>query len=161
MALISPLINGQYFSYADITFRVNGLMFAGCKAINYSDSLSRAKVRGTARVPLGLTAGRYEAKGDVEMYLDTFNTMILAAGGPVGGWRQIPIAASVTYGPNLGMNIPLVNDVIPGFYLGDLEMSNSESDDPLTRKFSMIIPGQILWAGVPSIIETSTLQAVA
>lgn len=158
MALVSPLVNGQYFSYADITFQVNGLLFAGHKSINYKDSLSREKVRGAARVPLGLSAGRYEATGDFEMYLDAANLMVTTMGP---GWRQIPIVATISYGPNPGMNIPMVTDVIPGFYIGDYEASNSESDDPLSRKFTMHIPGQILWNGSPSIIETSTLQAVA
>ena len=161
MGLISPLINGSYYAYADIEFRVDGLLFAGIKGINYKDSLSRVKVRGTASVPLGLTRGKYEATGDFEMYLDAANTMIAAIGGVLGGWRQIPIAASITYGPNPGMNLPLTTDIIPGFYIGDYDASNSEGDEPLTRKFTMHIPGQILWNGLPSLIEVTTLQAVA
>lgn len=155
---IFPLINGNYFAFPDIELRFDGLLFAGVKAINYDDSLSRAKVRGTASVPLGLTKGRYEAKGDIEFYLDAANLLITTLGP---GWRQVPGAISVTYGPNLGMNLPLVTDIIPAVYLGDLTASNSEGDDPLTRKFTLHIPGQILWNGLPSIIETSTLQAVA
>jgi hypothetical protein len=160
MGLIAPLINGNYFAFADIEFRADGLLFAGCTTINYSDNLDRAKVRGTASVPLGLTKGRYEAKGDVEMYLDSFSTLIAALGGGVA-WRQVPLAVSITYGPNLGMNLPLVTDIIEGFYIGEVTAGNSEGDGPLTRKFTMHIPGQILWNGLPSIIETSTLQAVA
>lgn len=160
MGLVAPLINGNYFAFSDIEVRADGLLFAGVKVINYSDNLDRAKVRGTASVPLGLTKGRYEAKGDIEMYLDAFSTLIGTVGGGVA-WRQIPIAISVTYGPNPGMNLPLVTDIIEGFYIGEVTAGNSEGDEPLTRKFTMHIPGQILWNGVPSIIETSTLQAVA
>ena len=158
MALISPLVNGNYFAYTDVVLRVNGLAFVGVKGINYSDNLDRSKVRGSASVPLGLTKGRYEAKGDLEMYLDAFNTMVTVIGP---AWRQVPFAFSITYGPNVGMNIPLVNDIIPGAYLGELTANNQEGDEPLARKVTLHIPGQILWNGIPSIIETSTLQAVA
>ena len=160
MSLISPLINGNYFAFSDIQLRVDGLLFAGVKSISYSDNLERAKVRGSASVPLGLTKGRYEAKGDVEMYLDAFTTMVSTVGGNVA-WRQVPLAISITYGPNVGMNIPLVNDIIPGAYIGEVTAGNTEGDEPLTRKFTLHIPGQILWNGVPSLIETSTLSAVA
>ena len=158
MGLIAPLINGNYFAFADIELRAQGLLFAGIKVVNYKDNLNRAKVRGSASVPLGLTKGRYEASGDIEMYLDAASTLITALGP---GWRQTPVSLSITYGPNLGMNIPLVTDIIPGAYLGEFDASNSEGDEPLVRKFTLHIPGQILWNGIPSIIETSTLQAVA
>jgi hypothetical protein len=160
MALIAPLVNGQYFAFTDITLRVNGLMFAGVKAVNYKDNLGRVKVRGSSAVPLGLTKGRYEANGDIEMYLDAFNTMVLALGAATP-WRMIPFAISITYGPNVGMNLPLVTDIIPGAYLGEVDQSNGEGEDPISRKFTLHIPGQILWNGVPSIIDTSTLMAVA
>lgn len=155
-----PLINGDYYSYADIQLRFNGLTFVGVKAINYKDNLGRAKVRGTASVPLGLTRGNYEASGDVEMYLSAW-AVIMQTFGAVGAIRQIPFSVSITYGPNIGLPIPLVTDIIPAFYLGELDAPQSEGEDALTRKMTMHIPGQILWSGVPTLIETTTLQAVA
>lgn len=153
-----PLVNGVYYAYADIEFRAGGLLFAGLKAINYKDNLGRVKVRGTAMVSLGLTRGKYEASGDFSMYLDAAQLLI----GTLGpNWRQTPISASISYGPNPGLAVQLVTDIIPGFYIGELDASQSEGEDALVRKFTMHIPGQILWNGVPSIIETGTLQAVA
>lgn len=155
---VFPVVNGNYYAFVDIQLRIQGLLFAGLKAVNYKDNLTRKKVRGTARVALGLTAGHYEANGDITMYLDAF-TLLCSTLGP--GWRQLPISMSISYGPNVGLSVPLVTDIIPAAYFGEVEASQGEGEDPLTRKYSLHIPGQILWNGVPSIIETSTLQAVA
>lgn len=156
-----PLINGSYYSYSNIELKIGAaaeLLIAGVKSINYKDNLGRVKVRGTAMQPLGLTQGRYEANGDIEMYLDAFCLMIGLLGP---GWRQMPVYANVTYGPNPGLGIPIVADVIPGFYLGEVDGSHSEGEEALTRKFTMHIPGQILWNEVPSLIEPQLFAAVA
>jgi hypothetical protein len=128
------------------------------KTINYKDNLGRVKVRGTAMQPLGLTQGRYEANGDIEMYLDAFMLMTQTIGP---GWRQQPVFAVINYGPNVGLALPIVTDEIPGFYLGEVDASQSEGEEALTRKFTMHIPGQILWGGVPSIFEPQVLASVA
>lgn len=153
-----PLINGVYYSYSNIELQLNGLTFAGVKAINYKDNLGRVKVRGTAMQPLGLTNGRYEANGDIEMYLDAFQLLIQTMGP---GWRTIPIFAIVTYGLNLGMTPPIVTDEIPGFLIGEVDASQSEGEEALVRKFTMHIPGQIVWGGIPSILEPQILAAIA
>jgi hypothetical protein len=162
--VIFPLINGVYYSYSNIELHIGSaaqLQIAGVKTINYKDNLGRVKVRGTAMQPLGLTQGRYEANGDIEMYLDAFMLLVTTLGP---GWRQQPVQAVVTYGPGIPFpmpTIPFVTDVIPGFYLGELDASQSEGEEALTRKFTMHIPGQILWGGVPSLIEPLVLAAVA
>jgi hypothetical protein len=115
------------------------------------------KVRGTAMQPLGLTQGRYEATGDIELYLDAFMLMTTILGP---GWRQIPVTAVVTYGPNPLMPIPFVTDTIQ-FYIGEVDASQSEGEEPLSRKFTMHIPGQILRNGIPSILEPQVLAAIA
>lgn len=150
---------GAFYSYSNIELSVNGLIFAGVKAINYKDNLGRQFVRGTAMQPLGMTQGRYEAHGDIELYLNAFLQLVTTVGP---GWRQTPITATITYGPNLAMApLPFVVDVIPSFWLGEVDASQSESEDALTRKFTMHIPGQILWGLIPSILEPQILAAVA
>jgi hypothetical protein len=159
--MIFPLINGVYYSYSNIELHIGSfgeLQIAGVKAINYKDNLGRVKARGTAMQPLGLTQGRYEANGDVELYLDAF-MLLISTLGP--GWRQQPIQAVITYGPNPLLAIPFITDVIPGFYAGEVDASQSEGEEPLSRKMTMHIPGQILWGGVPSLIEPQSLAAVA
>jgi len=156
--MIFPQILGDYYSYQDIELNANGLQFAGVKNINYKDSLSRVKVRGTAVQPLGLSVGRYEATGDLEMYLDASQLLITSLGP---NWRRTPIFITIVYGPKVGLSLPLIVDEIPGCFIGDFEASNAEGDDPLTRRATLHIPGQILWGGIPSIIEAAVFAAVA
>jgi hypothetical protein len=159
MGLTIPLINGDFHSYADIELSFNGLQFAGVTSIDYDDNLNRAKVRGTQSVPLGLTKGAYEANGEIEMLLEAWNLLQFTL-NPLGGWRQLPLYIGITYAPGGIVPLPIVNDVIPAAYLGKLEAKNKVSDDPVTRRFSLHIPGQILWGGVSSVLETNTLLAV-
>lgn len=156
--MIFPNPLGAFYSYSNIELSVNGLIFAGVKAINYKDTLGRQFVRGTAMQPLGMTQGRYEAHGDIEFYLDAFQALIISLGP---GWRQRPITATITYGPNPALPLPFIIDVIPSFFLGDADASQSESEDALTRKMTMHIPTQILWGLIPSILEPQILAAVA
>jgi hypothetical protein len=153
-----PLIQGNYFAYSNIELVAQSLTFAGVKSINYKDNLGRVKVRGTAMQPLGLTQGRYEANGDIEMYLDAF-MLLTQTIGP--GWRQNPVTIIINYGPNIGMPIPLITDEIIGAYIGEVDASQSEGEEPLSRKFTLHIAGQILWGGVPSIFEPQILAAIA
>ena len=157
--MLFPNALGAFYSYSNIELSVFGLQFAGVKAINYKDTLGRQFVRGTAMQPLGMTQGRYEAHGDIDMYLEGFALLITTLGP---GWRQVPITATITYGPNLAMApLPFLIDVIPAFFLGEVSADQSESEDALSRKFTMHIPTQIQWALIPSVLEPQILAAVA
>lgn len=156
--MIFPQILGDYYSYQDIELTANGQQFAGVKAINYKDNLSRVKVRGTAIQPLGLTVGRYEANADLEMYNDAAQLLITSLGP---NWRRTPIFIQIIYGPKIGLALPLIVDEIPGCFIGEFEAANSEGEDPLTRRLTLHIPGQILWGGIPSIIEVAVFAALA
>lgn len=164
--MLFPNILGPYYSYSNIELTVNGLQIAGIKSINYKDNLGRQFVRGTAMQPLGLTQGRYEASGDFEIYLEGFQLLMSATAAVAiatgGSFRQVPITATIAYGPNLAMApLPFILDIIPAFFIGEITADNSESEDALTRKVQMLIPTQIQWGGVPSIIEPQVLAAVA
>ena len=157
--MIFPNPLGAYYSYSNIELSVDGLVFAGVKAVNYKDTLGRQFVRGTAMQPLGMTQGRYEAHGDIEFYLEGFMLLVTSLGP---GFRQRPITATITYGPNLAMvPLPFIVDVIPAFFLGEIDASQGESEDALTRKMTMHIPTQIQWGLIPSILEPQILAAVA
>ena len=151
MALTSPLINGSFHAFADIELNMNGLLFAGVAAIDYDDNLARAKVYGTASVPLGLTKGKYEATASIELYLEAANLLMLTY---PGSWRQIPLVININYVPQTFPAIP-VFDLIPTAYLGKQTSSNKVGDDALTRKFELAIPTQIYWGGVPSFFDGS------
>jgi hypothetical protein len=167
---VFPQVNGMYPSWADIewTALVLGgipLQMVGLKAINYKGSLTKQKVRGTASVPIGLTKGKYEATGDIEMYLPQANLLINTLGP---GWQQIPITINVSYIssgplglPAPGLPQPVITDQIPNAFLMEMAADQSESDEPLTRKFTLTIPGQVFPNGLPGVVELSTLTAIA
>lgn len=162
MGLGFPLINSDYYSFSDVEFRFNGLFFVGIKSINYSDTLERNNVYGSARKPLGQSSGHYSAKGDVEFYKPAFDllvTTISALGLAFGGWRQISFTVTVSYGTP-GLSLPVTTDLITGVRLTDCEASQSEGSDALTRKLTMF-PQEIQWNGVPSVVEPLVLSAVA
>lgn len=163
MALGTPLINGFLPAYADVQMRVNGLLFVGVAAIDYSDNLSRGTVHGTAAIPLGLTKGKYMAKGTIELYLATaaiLEATLAPIFVPLGGLRFMPIAISVSYAPAGLAPLPVVTDTFTG-YVGDISQSGKVSDDAITRKYELIIPGVISWNLVPAIVEPGTLSAIA
>ena len=155
MGLTSPLINGSFHAFADVELVCNGLLFAGAAAIDYDDNLARGKVYGTASTPLGLTKGKYEATGSIELYLEAAQLLMLS----LGAWRMVPLVINIHYVPVTFPAIP-VFDVIPQAYLGKQTASNKVGDDAITRKFELAIPGQILWSGLPSFIEVTALTAV-
>ena len=167
MALF-PAINGNYFSWADVelTFLLPApFILAGVKALNYSDNLSKKLVYGTAAVPIGVTKGKYEPKGDIELWLPQANLMITTLGI---GWKQIPVTITASYissgpygVPTPGLPQPAITDTIPGCFLSGLDASQSEGDEALSRKFTLTIVNQILWNGLPSLIEPLLTIAVA
>ena len=151
----SPLINGSFCAFADIDMNLNGTLIAGVMAIDYDDNLARGKVYGTSSVPLGLTKGKYEANGSVELYLEAANLIMSMYPGT---WRMVPIIFNISYVPFTFPATP-VFDVIPVGYLTKQTASNKVGDDATTRKFELAIPGQILWGGAPSFIESGVTLA--
>jgi hypothetical protein len=158
----NPLINGFYYSYADIEFTVTGQRFVGVTEINYDDDLKRAKVYGTQKSPLGLTTGKYEANGDVEFLLEAavLLTQTLALqGAGFGGFRFVPMNVTVSY-TTAGLNnpLPLVTDSFV-CYLGKQDAKNKVSDEALTRKFGLYLPSVITWNGNPGVTDPNSFGA--
>lgn len=166
-----PQVNGMYFSWTDIEATLttqSGQPFTmlGVASINYKGSLSKQKVRGSAATPIGLTKGKYEATGDIELYLPQANLLITTMGP---GWMQVPLSSiQISYissgplgAPASGLPQPVITDTIPSAFLTEIEASQSESDEPLKRKFTLTIPGVLIHNGIPDIVEPSLLIAIA
>jgi hypothetical protein len=156
-------VNGNYYAFVNIeawfgpgaTASLPPILVAGFKAVNYDDELTRVIPRGTLSVGLGGTRGKYTAKGSLEIYLNPM-VQILRLLGP--GWKQAQLSMSITYGPDdTGQ---LTTDILPAFFLSKFEASQTEGDEPLARKCDLFMPGQILWDGVPSVIEPAAALAI-
>jgi hypothetical protein len=161
MGLQNPLIQGFFPSYSDVEVNVNGLHFVGVTSITYNDDLKRSKVRGTQKVPLGLTNGSYEAEGEIEFTLPAATLLISTlsvVGAALGGFRFVPCGITVAYVP-VGITTLVVDDFV--CFLGKLDAQNKVSDEALMRKFSLVIPGAINWNGSPGAIDLNSIGAVA
>ena len=150
-------VQGQYYAFGDIECRFTGIgsplvapLFTGATSINYSDKLGRAYVRGTQRMPLGMSSGQYEASGDIEFHKPSADILIQALGP---NWRQIGLTLTVSYstvGPIGLPGLPVSTDVINQAFLTDLDAPNADGTESLKRKFTLFIVGGINWAGVPT-----------
>lgn len=88
-------INGIEKSWASITTKVRGAEIVGYKAISYSDSISREKVYGAGRMPLGMTRGKYETEqGSMTVYERQFRELLAAFGD---GWGDVVFDIEVRY----------------------------------------------------------------
>lgn len=144
----SPQINGNYYSFANIEFRVNGLFILGIKSINYGNKVGSTFVRGTNQMPLGTTQGQYEPKCDIEILRPQFNLFLAAAGN---GYMAVNYTITVTYGNPLDNGLlPTVTDLIVGAKITDVDLSNSEGVEASSVKVTFL-PLQILLNGVAAV----------
>lgn len=140
-----PLVNGKYYSFANIELRVGGLFFVGIKSINYGFKVGTQFVRGSNKLPIGLTQGQAEPRADFEMYLPQFNTMITTLGP---GFMKLSLNLTVTYGnPTDNAGLFTVTDSILFATMNDIGADNSESLDATVRKVTLM-PLRMLFNGV-------------
>ena len=150
MATPVPLVNGAYYSYADIEFQIGAGIYLGLKSINYGHKLQRQFVRGTNREPLGMTSGQYEPTGDFEIYLPQLQYLIDQLGP---GYMQVSIPAiTVSYGTDPEtLPLGLTTDVMQNVRITDIEASQSEGLDALSRKVTIMYQ-RLLLGGVPAVL---------
>lgn len=140
------IINGVKWSWQSVEVAANGLVLPGVKAVNYKDSMTPGKVRGTSSVWIGYTDGQYEADGDIEVFRDQHEALKLALGGP--GFMQRKIVLTVTFfHPEAGAVIDTVMCRIMGN-----ESGNTDSPDASTIKHPLCVLEPIAWGGIPGVI---------
>ena len=149
MAISVPLINGVYYAYADIEFAIGPGIYVGLKSINYGNKLQRQFVRGTNREPIGQTSGQYEPTLDFEIYLPQLDYLLSQLGD---GYMQVSIPAiTVNYGTDPEtLPLDVIQDIIQGVRIMDIEASQSEGLDALTRKVTCM-PQRILLSGFSAV----------
>ncbi len=160
--MAGAIVNGNYYSFADIETSLLGLSFVGFTAISYGDEVDIEYVYGAARNPIGTTAGNVKPKGSITFLLPAWNVLLGALqssplAAQYGGWRRIPIDISVSYSAAAGL--PTVTDLIPGCRIKEVDADGSQGSKPLERKVMLFPSGQILWNGQPSILEPNAAFA--
>jgi hypothetical protein len=143
--LTYPLINGIRYSWASIEMQANGLIIPGVRSINYSDTLTPGKPRGTSSVWLGHTLGQYEADADMEVFREEHEVYKLSLGGI--GFMERPHIIVVNYfEPTRGVLADVLNVRIMGN-----QIANSDSSDATVIKHTLSVLSPILWNGVPGV----------
>lgn len=140
-----PYINGDYYSYADIQARPGGNLTVGMPSINYTQKLQRQLVRGTHRMPLGMTSGQYEATLDFEMWKPQADTFIQQLGP---GYMQASFSMTVSYA-NTGL--PTTTDTLIGIRIVEEGLSNTEGLDAIKVKYTCMLQ-KILRNGLAVVI---------
>lgn len=156
MAVPVPLVNGIYYSYADIELSIFAGLYVGSKSINYGHKLQRQYVRGSNPEPIGVTRGQYEPTADIELYRPQANYLIAtlgiaaaALGGAGGnGYMEVPFTITVSF---ISAILGVVTDTIQQCYITAEDISNSEGLDAATVKFTLM-PQRILRNGSAAVL---------
>lgn len=140
-AIQYPLVNGVRHGFSSIELKIGGDIYIGFKSINYNRTRTRGTPRGNHPDPLGKTRGTNEYKADIEMLLAEYNAMITKLGN---GYGDVLFPVYVTYGET---NFDTITDELIGCSIDTTDASNSESPDPLYRKFELN-PVKVKFAGL-------------
>ena len=137
--LLYPTINGARHAFASIEARFAGIIIPGFKSITYGRTRTRVPVYGTNADPLGKTRGFNEYNGECEMYLAEHNFLLkqlqaASQSNGLPGYGDVFFDVFVTY--NEG-GFDLVQDVLIGCTLDSTDVANTQSPDPLVRKFRL------------------------
>lgn len=63
-----PRINGKYYQFSSIVFRIAGTEWYDIISLNFEDGVTRGHARGTSRAKLGRTAGDYDATASFDIW---------------------------------------------------------------------------------------------
>jgi hypothetical protein len=138
--------DGVRHDWSSIEANIAGQIFIGITSITYSRERTRAMLRGTHPDPIGKTRGTNEYKCEIEMFLAEFMQLqallikaAAAAGLPSGdspgsGYGDVFFKITVSHADD---GFDPITDIIEGCTLDTTDASNSQSADPLKRKFSV------------------------
>jgi hypothetical protein len=146
-----PLINGVKHDFASIELNINGQIFIGFKAINYSRERTRTKVRGNSPDPIAKTTGTNEYNAEVELYLAEWNylqkAILIPAAQQAGlgsGYGDLMFNITVSYSDP---GFDPIQDIILACSIDSTDASQSQGPDPLIRKLKLE-PLKILFNGI-------------
>jgi len=125
-----PQINGIAYGWAEVVINVAGIPIRGVKAINYSETVERGKVRGTSQRKLALTSGEHDVEGDLEIYMDDWNELRDVLGD---GYMMATFAISVSYSNDHACH----TDELTGVRLKKVGNSHQQGNEPLTIKLDL------------------------
>lgn len=130
MSAAEEEIQDNWFS---TTILCRGREYFGCRAIEYSDKLTREAVHGASAFQLGMTPGKVEnEEGKLTLLNRDFYQMIADFGD---AWGEVRFDITVQYGMH---GTPVHTDVIEGCRLTGAPGGASEGTTAIEREISFM-----------------------
>lgn len=115
-----PKVNGHRHSFASLELNIDGKRRPLFNAVNYSDSVSRERVRGNHPIAAGFTRGEYEAEASITFYSEEWGELAEEFGN---GLYDKVFDVVVTYSEDDG---PTITDKLIGCRLRSIGRDNSQ-----------------------------------
>lgn len=135
-----PLINGVRHSFASIELSIDGKRRPLFNAVNYSDSVSRERVRGNHPIAAGFTRGEYEAEAGITLYSEEWGELVAEFGDGIYD-KVFDIVA--TYADE---GAPTITDKLVGCRLRSVGRDNSQGAEGATVEKELDVT-YIQWNG--------------
>ena len=139
--MASVVVNKTPYDFGTITLDIMyegsaALSIEGVEEINYSDSVERAALRGTARKVLARTDGEYDGEGSMNVYRYAYRQLVDFARAKGLGIYDLEFDVVVTYAYR---DDPVTVDRLVSCKFTSRDMSNQRGADAtmVTLEFSL------------------------
>lgn len=138
---IVPLVNGNLYTWADITVLVGGTPITGIRGVKYSDKQEVANIYGAGRYPVGRGKGRITCEATLTLLLDEVRA--LASSASNGRLQDLGVFdVQVSYIPDSSGKI--VHDVIHDCQFSEVEIDWAEGDTSKEVSIPLVV-SRIEW----------------
>jgi hypothetical protein len=137
-----PNVNGEEYSYASITLKLDGTRYYGATAINYDDGLTPGRSKGTGTLPGGSTAGEWDGTSSIEFNLRDGQEILDDFGD---GYGRVKFGVVVQFAEE---GMPVITHELPKVRIQKVTNANSQGTDASKMTFELHLMAPILRNGV-------------
>ena len=136
----TPFINGQAYSWVDITVSIFGVPVAGITSVNYEENGDVVNNYGAGRRPTSQSNGKIESTASISIDRAEYNALVAAAPGK--NLMNIPnFDIVVAYLPE---GSPPVADIIKNCRFKKMVSGGSEGDSNVMADLELV-PSNVEW----------------
>ncbi|MCR5697859.1 MAG: hypothetical protein K6G73_12875 [Marinilabiliaceae bacterium] len=136
-----PMINGNVYTWADITVLIGGVPITGITGVKYADEQEVENVYGAGRYPVGRAKGKITCTASLKLLIDEVRG--LASKSPTGRLQDLGVFdVQVSYLPEESGKI--VHDVIHDCQFSKTEVDWSEGDKSKDVDLELVV-SRIEW----------------
>lgn len=135
------MINGNVYTWADITVLIGGVPITGITGVKYADEQEVENVYGAGRYPVGRAKGKITCTASLKLLIDEVRA--LASKSPTGRLQDLGVFdVQVSYLPEESGKI--VHDVIHDCQFSKTEVDWSEGDKSKDVDLELVV-SRIEW----------------